>query len=520
MNKYYKNFVLCGEIDYHCLLCQESFKNFESVDKHLKWEKHRKELKTQEYAFRTEFIYKVRNDYYCEVCNELSINVSKHKEKDSHKNNKKNPEGAIKKNPLDIKRIGEDTISIDQLKVNLLQWHGIKNDYCTLCKRTVRNVSIHITLNVHIINLIGCETKAFQEHYYRQICDNKLYCFLCCKAFPNTSLETHWAQQCDVTFKAKVVLSETDRKLIKGDPELENALFAIQKLFFNIDTAKNKAECLQCKETVRASLEAMLKHRNKHTSNETDDSDSSKESYEVKFCEVVDHGKRRHELAEFGKSNFITLNRGGSWGYCTLCDVYISAHMKQAFDHVQGLRHRAFLEYKGVRKSKHHDEPPPVKVKMVSFLSHIYRVEHNRMYYIKDHLPVDELSFMLMKEIGKKATKVKCFVCEVTIDRNAATEHYKTKTHKEKLLACHVFPSEDGMEFVRLIRPDLYHCGICNRALAFWESVRSHVRTLPHTFNKSQKVLHCDEARQMRQKYGVRSKHENITFQMKRLGLS
>ncbi|XP_038219746.1 uncharacterized protein LOC119838006 [Zerene cesonia] len=438
MINYYKNFVLCGEIDFHCLLCQESFKNLESVDKHLKWEKHRKTLKSQEYAFRKEFIYKVRNDYYCEVCNELSINASKHKEKDSHKKNKKNPEGAIKKKPLVITRISDDTFSIEQLKVNILQWHGIKNDYCTLCKRAVRNVSIHITLNVHIINLIG----------------------------------------------------------------------------FN-----NKAECLECKEIVRATLEVMLKHRNKHTSNENVDSDSSKESYEVKFCEVVDHGKRRHELAKYGKSNFITLNRGGSWGYCTLCDVHISAHMKQAIDHVQGLRHRAFLEYIGVRKSKHHEEPPPNKVKMVSYLPHIYRVEYNRTYYIKDHLPVNDLSFMLMKEIGKKATKVKCFVCETTLDRDAATEHYKTKTHIEKVLACYVFQSEEGMEFIRLIRPDLYHCGICNRALAYWESVRSHVRTLPHTFNKSQRVLHCAEARQLRQKYGVRTKYENITFQLKRLGL-
>lgn len=61
MEKYYKNFILCGEADYYCLICQEAFSINEEVDKHLRWENHRKNIKQHEYVpkFRKHFIYKV-----------------------------------------------------------------------------------------------------------------------------------------------------------------------------------------------------------------------------------------------------------------------------------------------------------------------------------------------------------------------------------------------------------------------------------------------------------------------------
>lgn len=196
----------------------------------------------------------------------------------------------------------------------------------------------------------------------------------------------------------------------------------------------------------------MLKHRNKHISKQDSDSDCSKKSYEVQFTEVVDHGKRRNELAQYGKVNFIKLNESGSWGYCTLCGVSISAHMKQAIEHVQGQRHKAFLELKEIRKSNKHTEPNCIKQKITAFLKHIYRVESQRMYYVKDHIPLTDFCFMLMTEYGKKSHKMKCFACDELVDKNDAVQHYKTKIHIDKVLACHVMLVEGGFEFIRMVR--------------------------------------------------------------------
>lgn len=62
MNKYYKNSVLCGEIDYHCLLCEETFKDQADVERHIRWESHRKKLKNYTYfsKFKSDFIVKVK----------------------------------------------------------------------------------------------------------------------------------------------------------------------------------------------------------------------------------------------------------------------------------------------------------------------------------------------------------------------------------------------------------------------------------------------------------------------------
>lgn len=66
MIKYHRNFILCGEIDFFCLLCEESFQNVEDVEKHIRWEKHRKIIKGLEYfpKFKKERVYKVWSNYY------------------------------------------------------------------------------------------------------------------------------------------------------------------------------------------------------------------------------------------------------------------------------------------------------------------------------------------------------------------------------------------------------------------------------------------------------------------------
>lgn len=72
LNQYYKNFILWGEVDFHCLICEESFQELAELDRHIRWENHRKVLKAQvkSHKFKKEVIYQVRiiaTEYDCLV---------------------------------------------------------------------------------------------------------------------------------------------------------------------------------------------------------------------------------------------------------------------------------------------------------------------------------------------------------------------------------------------------------------------------------------------------------------------
>ncbi|CAK1541030.1 unnamed protein product [Leptosia nina] len=521
LKHYSKNFILCGEIDYHCFLCQESFVSFEGVDKHVKWEKHRVAIKNLEKdgPYSKDSIFKIREDYYCEICNEITTNAKKHRDTKSHKDAKENstiPRYAKGISPF-VLRKADGSFSVNgDFKINLLEWHGINKDFCTLCAREIRDLAIHVTLNVHIINLIQTKTMLFEKQYYRKLREDKFYCFLCSNLYPITDLEKHWNSVCEATLKAKAkVLNEKDLHLIKDDPELGKALLKLQSSFFDIDES-DKAKCLECGETMTAVLECLLDHRKKHTSRRQKDTENEK-SYEVYFAEVTDHGKRRKDLAAYCRENFMKLNRTGSWGFCTICCVPISAHMKQAIEHVQGQRHKGFLELKGLRKRSQHEEPYCEKQKFTLFLKHIFKTD--TAYCVKSYLSIDGYSLLLMGEYMKGSGEMKCFACDEVIKEQLADDHCKTKAHIDRVLSCHVMLVEGGLEFIRMIRPNLYHCAICNVTLAYWESVHRHITALIHGMKKTKKVLPPPEARILYNKYGCRTSKGDIHIQLKRLGL-
>lgn len=62
MEKLYKNLILCGEIDFYCLGCRELFHSIPEVEKHIRWERHRKFVKNERYLerYKKDCIYMVR----------------------------------------------------------------------------------------------------------------------------------------------------------------------------------------------------------------------------------------------------------------------------------------------------------------------------------------------------------------------------------------------------------------------------------------------------------------------------
>lgn len=62
MNKYFKEFIVCAEIDQYCLLCKETFQFIMDIERHIKWIEHRKKIKAFERIakYAKDSIHKVR----------------------------------------------------------------------------------------------------------------------------------------------------------------------------------------------------------------------------------------------------------------------------------------------------------------------------------------------------------------------------------------------------------------------------------------------------------------------------
>ncbi|CAF4839453.1 unnamed protein product [Pieris macdunnoughi] len=521
---YFKNFILCGEIDFHCMLCQESFFYLETVDKHLKWEKHRSLLKKQAYdeRYKRDFLYKIRDDFYCEACNELTTEPKKHRQCSSHvaaKSVLKKPKFETMNYP--ITRCSDGTVFIGDVQVTALEWHGIKKDFCTVCSRQIQDVTIHNTLNIHVINLIQSNTVKCNEYYYRMLSHEKFYCFICLNVHDNSTMEDHMTEDCDVAEKYKNNYSNKAYRnmkvLVKTDPELHSALLIMSQEYYKINDKKGEAECRICNKAVKADIAVMIKHKDNHENEK--DSDCGK-PYDVKYSEVVDHGKRRHELVNYGKDNYIKFNTLVSWGYCSLCHTRVSASMRQVMSHVYGRRHKCFLELHGLWRPSKHEKTYWRKIKFTSFMISIFKI-NGSSYLVNDQIQIHYSSFMLLGNYGIDTDQYICFGCNEVIEKSDAQNHCKTKTHVDKMLACHVMTDYDEKsEFIRLIRPNVYHCAVCDLILPYWDNLRGHISGLSHGARRRVSLLPCNEANILRSMHGpTLNRNNSVNIHLKRLGL-
>ncbi|CAH4035395.1 unnamed protein product [Pieris brassicae] len=189
---YFKNFILCGEIDFHCMLCQESFFYLDNVDKHLKWEKHRSLLKKQAYdeRYKRDFLYKIRDDFYCEACNELTTEPKKHRQCSSHvaaKSVSKRPKFETMNYP--IRRRSDGTVFIGDVRVTALEWHGnygIDTDQyiCFGCNEVIKksDAQNHCKTKTHVDKMLACNVMTDYEEkpeFIRLIRPNLYHCAVC-----------------------------------------------------------------------------------------------------------------------------------------------------------------------------------------------------------------------------------------------------------------------------------------------------------------------------------------------------
>ncbi|RVE48268.1 hypothetical protein evm_007125 [Chilo suppressalis] len=504
MNKYFKNFILCGDADYHCLLCHENFQSVTDVEKHIRWEKHRKILKEQTLftKFKKDFIYKISDGYYyCEACNCTSpvSEVTAHIRDEKHKANKETP---IPDKQIEnaICRYNCGYVIVSNIIVTELQWHSIVNRVCLICCKFVEPVKAkeHTNSTSHVLNIINAKVlKKNQDDYYRKIDDETFYCFICKNTVSYETFESHWTDQehCDNknTVVGRVTASDVSAEQ-KKKTELAKKLIDTQRAHFDVDETNETASCKVCKVVVKLEFKTMLDHQKSHgdavkteaKDSQVHGSSDEDEPEKVVYMAVQDHGKRRSELSKYGKENRIKLNEGGSRGYCSLCHTSLSASMRVFKEHVKGARHKGHLELKGLRGRREHKVPKAKCVPIVKYLDTVFYSSTMRVVWVNTNVCFDVPGFVLMAPVRKPAhfLKTKCFVCDVVYTDSTEAKHYQTEEHKRRFLAAKVVV-EKADEFVREIRPDLYHCAICNKVLPFWELMDKHLNTWRHFQRKN-----------------------------------
>ncbi|XP_049880702.1 uncharacterized protein LOC126377088 [Pectinophora gossypiella] len=462
MLKYYKNFILCGDIDFFCILCNESFELEDEVEKHIRWGQHRRLFKAQEYLhkFKKDCVYKIENRYYCEVCNYVAPFydiIKRHIKDENHLIRKANPEAA-KKQIIAERVLG--SIKVSNIYVFKKDWHCVINHQCLLCNIPAYNFNEHITSPDHMIKLIQAEIKVAENGpVYRKFVDDALdtvFCFKCRKTFSEQLFTAHWNEEHG-----------------KDKPQKDR----LTRLFV-IDEENSLVTCILCQTTLDYSWTKLIKHKKDHIKKEewTPNKKEEKESF------YQDKGKLRSELKQYGKDNYIKLNEGGGKGYCSLCHTFISAHIRNFKQHVHGMHHTNHLEVRGLIKKTKKTLKPRYETKPFEELLKDAVRAGVYFFVFNMKLSIHVLSFTLTTRANTKGDNIFCFICGGIYE--SITVHLESE-HKQKLLKVEIITSFTD-EYIREIRPGLYHCGICNIAIAGWSILERHLNLFKHCFAKIQ----------------------------------
>ncbi|XP_075986810.1 uncharacterized protein LOC142983696 [Anticarsia gemmatalis] len=498
MNKYFKNFILCGDINQYCLLCKESFHLIPDIEKHIRWEKHRKIIKDQTCLtkFRKDSIYKIGSCYYCEICNLVTSNMAslkEHVKSEKHELLKNKPDAIIKK-PAGLFDSGY--VIINKVILNLAQWNSIVEGKCRLCCVNVNTIDDHISTQEHIIKLIQTETNYKDNLSYRKIDENTYHCFSCKKIFAADDFEPHLAT-CENTDeieikKLKEAKSSRNVEAMTGSvgkmDYLEKQLLVTLEDFYEMDEITNTAKCKHCPKLMSINFKSLIEHM-KYQHDKTKQYTSSEESEEepVIYRHVADNGLKRSRLARYGRSHYIKLNHNGGKGYCNVCDRFLSANLKLFKTHCKGIIHRGHLELRGIKKPRPRD---PVNYNSLSIRSYTIDLRYSpeeRVVWINGEFCVSVNSYYMIYVIQKNNhyKKTKCFACDLIISHGEERDHCLSTAHMNNFYDAQILMRSN--EFVREVRPNLFHCGFCNLTVPFADALEKHLLTFKH--NKSRTDL-------------------------------
>ncbi|XP_026323182.1 uncharacterized protein LOC113232626 [Hyposmocoma kahamanoa] len=525
-SKLHQNAILTGYVDAYCLIC-ESLHRAEDIFNHIDKPIHKKNLDAAPYVtkYKDEFIRKVKKGYYCELCNIVFTTATKvnlHIAKATHIQNK----GA----PV-LKRIGNSVIAINDICINEKAWNGLIEDICALCNLEFCDENIHKTEENHILNLIQKKVQFLDKKaVYRMVDNESFQCLTCNMIFAQSAIETHFNednhknifQKCrEGKSEPPIIVQQSDEKALKilehvqevkntnlndTPKEIPNKSTLIipntqtEQKSGNNNTKTNKSESkYESKTNVNAT--ATMEEATGHIMKPSFDQDHNEEKTEnitQNLPEVSRHfdqsleasligspkatssRKGINDLAEFANEHNLTYNEGNDNVFCRICNVRLPASLKSMKEHVNGINHTNKVKEKMLNIPKNKAISKYRTIPMNKFVKQLcgFKGQFVDHVVVNNEYCLTAISYSMVT----LTTTQRCQVCDMHL--NNSEEHLYSLSHINALEITPVVRGLDG-EFVREVRPGLFHCGFCNLIVEGWDNVLVHLHCDEHIKSKS-----------------------------------
>ncbi|XP_045455274.1 uncharacterized protein LOC123664952, partial [Melitaea cinxia] len=452
--------------DSFCLTCKKYLK-LNQVSEHIIEPDHQKSFQSSDYVvkYKEDSIRKVEVGYYCEMCNVMMQNLARvgiHIYETTHVDNK------IKQQ---LKESDAGVIVFDDILIENNAWNGMANGSCFLCNVDYSNADDHRNEPAHILKLIQSKFELLKDKFiYRKIDDDSINCLICNTIFMEIFKETHTNE------------SEHQKNYIKCQMTKESKTKTGNCYNNNNNIDKDIKESDTSNDAVAESIDT----KNDPVKSEELTSDISKTQIVVFNKNVVEEAENKNEdellppaeaikrAMKFAKDNGLKYKRNST--YCNLCDVQMSSSLKMMKEHVAESLHKEKALNKTTRKMN--------KVPLGCFVENITTVKSPFVndIVINDEICIEKQSFLL---IGIHNGVLKCQVCEVNLNFGNIDEHLHEHKHTKAMDTMNVLTDFDS-EFVREVRPRVYHCGYCNFIEASLNSLKSHLKSINHLTKKNQ----------------------------------
>ncbi|XP_047035911.1 uncharacterized protein LOC124641763 [Helicoverpa zea] len=184
------------------------------------------------------------------------------------------------------------------------------------------------------------------------------------------------------------------------------------------------------------------------------------------------------QVQEFAKKHGLSHNRADNSFYCNPCSRRLSTNLNDLQNHVASKLH---VDNMAKKSSKIEVPAPPVKVRLLETVKSFWFTENEEegcVMIINDKYWINAFGFFL---IAKLHDKIICHGCRIDLTPENVMQHIAMSDyHKELLDKCLLITSVEG-EFIREIKPDVYHCGFCNITEDDWDDmIDDHLTSYEH----------------------------------------
>lgn len=451
-------------------------------------------------------IRKVSKGYFCEFCSLLlatSTKVSLHVQEKSHYEKKGT---FLLCRPSGLAAV----LAFDDLLIGEKAWHSLSEDTCAICNEEFDNENIHKTESAHLLKLVQNKVEFGADNgVYRKTDDNSFQCLTCNAVFALSILNTHFTDAEHKTLYAKC--QEEYKKYIKrnknkpsekikevtdtkneikdtkndiNDTKIEVKDTNIEVKDTKIDVKDTKVEVKDTKNDVKDTNND-VKDNNLVDKNHNEIHDSI--AKEVKSCnELVPKVETKTEPEDestiFAKGNNLTYNTGNTNAFCRICETKLPATLRSMKEHVNGKEHKNRLgRLNHMTRAKETGHITRKSMEKFIRQCEVYENIFYQIVIVNDKYCISFPSYSLMVKVG---TRYRCQTCEVTVSEDDIVQHVKGLRHERALGATSVITSLPDTEFVREVRPGIFHCGYCNQIVPRWEDVACHLQSREHKDNK------------------------------------